>query len=159
MKIFFDAEFYENGKVIELISIGMVREDGESYYAETLNARNIADMTEWLRINVQPHLIGKEKDKLKIKSEIINFVGETPEFWAYYADYDWVVLCQLFGTMMDLPGSWPMFCMDIKQLAVMKGDPELPRQIGAEHSALSDAIWNKQAWEFLNSLPTQKFKR
>lgn len=32
------------------------------------------------------------------------------------ADYDWVVLCQLYGTMMDLPKGWPMYCRDVKQL-------------------------------------------
>jgi hypothetical protein len=38
-----------------------------------------------------------------------------PEFYAYYADYDWVVFCQLFGTMMDLPKGFPMYCIDLKQ--------------------------------------------
>ncbi len=50
-----------------------------------------------------------------------------PEFWAYYADYDWVVLCQLFGTMMDLPAHWPMFCMDIKQLWRLSRRSEVTR--------------------------------
>ena len=35
MKIFFDTEFIEDGKTIDLISIGMVREDGETYYASS----------------------------------------------------------------------------------------------------------------------------
>lgn len=37
------------------------------------------------------------------------------EFWAYFADYDWVVFCWLFGTMMDLPKGMPMYCKDLKQ--------------------------------------------
>ncbi len=37
------------------------------------------------------------------------------EFYAYYADYDWVLFCSLFGTMMDLPKGFPMFCIDLKQ--------------------------------------------
>ena len=51
------------------------------------------------------------------KSDI--YVGETcsdkPEFYAYYADYDWVVFCWLFGRMVDLPEGFPMYCIDLKQ--------------------------------------------
>jgi len=37
------------------------------------------------------------------------------EFYAYYADYDWVVFCWLFGKMMDLPKGFPKYCSDLKQ--------------------------------------------
>ena len=36
-------------------------------------------------------------------------------FYAYYADYDWVVFAQLFGKMIDLPKGFPMYCKDLKQ--------------------------------------------
>lgn len=39
-----------------------------------------------------------------------------PEFYAYYADYDWVVFCWLWGSMMDLPRGFPMYCRDLKQI-------------------------------------------
>lgn len=154
MKIFFDTEFYENGRTIDLISIGIVREDGEKYYAETSNGKYIAHRSSWLIKNVAPHLKGKDSiiPNLQIAKDIKWFVGDAPEFWAYYADYDWVVLCQLYGTMMDLPKGWPMFCMDIKQLCVMKGNPKLPEQTGAEHNAINDALWNKRCWEFLQNV-------
>ncbi len=38
-----------------------------------------------------------------------------PQFYAYYADYDWVVFCWLFGTMMNLPKEFPMYCIDLMQ--------------------------------------------
>jgi hypothetical protein len=38
------------------------------------------------------------------------------EFYAYYADYDWVAFCWLFGKMMDLPTGFPMYCFDLKQI-------------------------------------------
>lgn len=41
---------------------------------------------------------------------------ENPEFYAYYADYDWVVFCWLFGKMMDLPEGFPKYCQDLKQI-------------------------------------------
>jgi hypothetical protein len=72
-----------------------------------------------------------------------------PEFWGFYADYDWVVLCQLFGAMVDLPKGWPMYCRDLKQWADELGNPALPEQGKGEHHALADAKWNRQAWEFL----------
>ena len=74
-----------------------------------------------------------------------------PEFWAYYADYDWVVFCQLFGTMMDLPEGFPMYCKDIKQECDRLGNPQLPPQGSGEHNALEDAKWNKKAFEFLQN--------
>lgn len=37
------------------------------------------------------------------------------EFYGYYADYDWVVFCWLFGKMIDLPKGFPMYCIDLKQ--------------------------------------------
>lgn len=40
-----------------------------------------------------------------------------PEFYSYYADYDWVVFCWLFGNMVDLPKGFPMYCIDLKQIS------------------------------------------
>jgi hypothetical protein len=89
----------------------------------------------------------------KIRKELLAFIGnDKPEFWAYYADYDHVVLCQLFGTMMDLPEGWPMYTCDIKQLCDSLGNIELPEQKKGEHNALEDARWNKEAYEFLINL-------
>ena len=31
------------------------------------------------------------------------------EFYGYYADYDWVASCWLFGKMIDLPKGFPMY--------------------------------------------------
>lgn len=149
-RIWFDTEFIEDGKTIDLISIGMVRSDGATYYAET-DQWIPGKASQWVKDNVLVHLKGGDciKPRDVIAREIVEFVGEKPEFWAYYADYDWVALCQLYGTMMQLPDGWPMFCRDIKQRCVDLGNPKLPEQTGAEHHALVDALWNKRAWEFL----------
>lgn len=153
MKIWFDTEFLEDGKTIELISIGMVREDGEKYYAETLRAHSLAKSDPWLEQNVWPHLVHGDaiKERTDIAAEVLAFAGEKPEFWAYYADYDWVALCQLFGRMIDLPKGWPMFCRDVKQRCVDLGNPKLPVQTGAEHSALADALWARDAHDWLEA--------
>src|SRR5689334_2024900 len=103
--IFFDTEFIEDGKTIDLLSIGMVRSDGATYYGECAEA-DLSRASEWVKANVLVHLTGETKPRAEIARDIIEFAGKSPEFWAYYADYDWVALCQLYGTMMDLPAGW-----------------------------------------------------
>ncbi len=149
MKIWFDTEFIEDGKTIDLLSIGMVREDGAVLYFESAEC-DLNRASDWVKDNVIPHLRQVWTSRSMIASTIVQFVGEKPEFWAYYADYDWVALCQLYGTMMDLPKSWPMHCRDVKQLCDSLGNIRLPKQENAEHNALSDALWAKQAWDFLH---------
>jgi hypothetical protein len=154
MRYFFDTEFIEDGKTIDLISIGIVAEDGREYYAENYEA-DTSKASDWVVINVLAHLKGGglAKHRLQIRDEVLAFIGQDdPEIWAYYADYDWVALCQLFGTMMDLPRGWPMYCRDIKQLVDHLSPQILPAQDGQEHHALADARWNKQAYNFLMSL-------
>lgn len=150
MKIWFDTEFIEDGKTIDLMSIGAIREDGEQYYAEVIEC-DLSRAAPWARDNVVRHLRGgiDRLVRADIAADLIKFAGEKPEFWAYYGSYDWVALCQLYGTMMDLPKGWPMFVRDVKQLCVDRGDPTLPKQTGVEHNALADAVWTRQAWEFL----------
>jgi hypothetical protein len=156
MKIWFDTEFIEDGKTIDLISIGMVREDGATFYAENSECDH-SRASQWVKDNVLVHLQGGSYvwNRKDMAEYIVAFAGgnrgEEPEFWAYYADYDWVALCQLYGTMMDLPKGWPMYCRDIKQLCDYVGNPELPPQDGIEHHALADAQWTRLAWVELDA--------
>lgn len=155
MRYYIDTEFIESGPYtpIELISIGMVCEDGREMYAisKEFNPLNASD---WVHHNVISQLEENiHRDTLEdIGFKILDFVNPwdiKPEFWGYYADYDWVVFCQIFGTMMDLPKGFPMYCRDIKQLCDGLGNPKLPEQKSGEHNALADARWNKVAHEFL----------
>jgi hypothetical protein len=158
MRYWLDTEFIEDGKTIDLLSIGIVAEDGREFYAENAEA-DLSKANEW----VQQHVLSQLGDPLlhattrkDLAEQIQQFCDPEqygkPEFWGYYADYDWVVLCQLFGTMMDIPKGWPMYCRDIKQLADALGTPKLPEQGKGEHHALADARWNRRAYEFLVSL-------
>ena len=90
-----------------------------------------------------------------------------PKFYGYYADYDWVVFCWLFGKMNNLPAGFPMYCSDLKQKLdriekeynskgseLIFNTKELlnyPKQTN-EHNALADARWNKELHKFLNEL-------
>lgn len=155
MRFWFDTEFYEDGHTIELISIGVVSEDGRTYYAETPKARILAVASKWLATNVAPSLTQGNRhtyERWQITDALVAFMGEKPEIWAYYADYDWVALCQLHGRMIDLPKGWPMYCRDVKQLCDSLGNPKLPDQKSQEHHALADAKWTREAWLFLNGL-------
>lgn len=151
MRYFFDTEFIEDGKTIDLMSIGIVAEDGREYYAESSEC-DLSKADEWVKKNVVAHLVGGSavRTRAEIRAEILAFIGaDKPEFWAYYADYDWVVLCQLFGRMIDLPKGWPMYCRDLKQLADSLGNPPLPEQKAGHHHALADAQHARLRWEFL----------
>jgi hypothetical protein len=70
-----------------------------------------------------------------------------PEFYGYYADYDWVLLCSLFGRMIDLPKGFPYYCKDLKQMMDENGLTKEWKQENCpdpkdEHNALADAKWN-----------------
>ncbi len=169
MRYFIDTEFSERGphQAIDLISIGIVAEDGREFYAVSTEFRE-KDCNPWVRENVLPHLLGKVRVGIgqatlaEIRVAILQFCDSEkygkPEFWGYYADYDWVVFCQIFGAMIDLPKGWPMYCRDIKQLCDQLGNPQLPKQDSIEHNALFDAQWNEAAWVFLNFIVKNKEK-
>lgn len=150
MRIFFDTEFIEDGKTIDLISIGAVREDRQRFYAENSECDR-SRASDWVKTNVLTKLSSGQSSmtRREIAEAFLEFAGEKPEFWGYYADYDWVVLCQLYGTMMELPKGWPMYCRDLKQLCDSKGNPRLPKQ-EFEHNALEDAVWVARMYEGLS---------
>ncbi len=251
MRYFFDTEFHEYKKkqfffskgidTIELISIGIVSENGREYYAisKEFDVKR-AWQNEWLRLNVlKPiffYLSDKEfhsthfkdfwmyqgvevnkdnfnlhpysedqgefkrlinkygKTNQKIACEIYalvygdfykehgvifsdNWYPDDTEFYAYYADYDWVVFCWIFGRMIDLPKGFPMYCKDLKQMSdelydrkkkeyqvnnktgafinELKNHPQYPRQVN-EHNALDDARWNFELYKFINTVSTQR---
>ena len=151
MRVFFDTEFVEDGRTIDLISIGLVRDDDAELYlvAGDFNEK-CAHADLWIRNNVLAH-IPKDfarEPRANMKYLIEDFLfGEKPEFWAYYADYDWVAFCQLWGRMLDLPKGWPKYCRDLKQLAD-ENNFILPSQKGVEHHALADARWVKEAFDY-----------
>lgn len=191
MKYWLDTEFIEDGKTIDLISIGLVCEDGREYYAINRDC-DFRKASNWVLENVlnpiglgrggfyainpsNPYCSATEKQALadarskrEIMEDLLIFFAPNSitddvkvatrsaeedyaevEIWAYYADYDWVVFCQLFGTMMDLPKGFPKYCRDIKQECDRLGNPELPKQGKGEHNALADAQWNKHVYDFL----------
>jgi hypothetical protein len=159
VRFFYDTEFIEDGKTIDLISIGIVREDGAEFYAVNHEAdwARIHAHT-WLESNVVPHLPdGADKawqSRDQIAAGVHAFLtsnGQKPaELWAHYSAYDHVVLAQLFGPMIDLPRGIPMFTNDTQALAHQLGvAAHLPKQHGANHDALQDARHVKVTHDYL----------
>ncbi|MFN7930315.1 MAG: 3'-5' exoribonuclease [Blastocatellia bacterium] len=175
MRYWYDTEFIEDGHTIDLISIGMVAEDGREYYAVSSDFSRVRMLqNQWLVDNVVPHLPARKVDQNRgwdwanfqedfasglwkrrpqIKLDLLEFCDRRqygkPEFWGYFSAYDHVALCQLFGTMMDLPREWPMYTRDIEQLRDSLGNPALPAQPKNAHDALADARWTRDAHLFL----------
>lgn len=149
MRQYFDTEFLEDGVTIDFISIGIVNEKDEEYYAisnefDEERAKKHPFVSEY----VLPHLEGKPRKSRKvIAKEIIEFVGENPEFWASYCSYDWVVLCQLYGAMIDLPDGWDKYCNDIQQFKKFVEIEKFHTLNNDEHDALADAREVKTRYE------------
>ena len=175
----YDLEFLEDGRTIELISIGMVCDDGRQYYA--VNSDMPVDRilaNQWLKANVWPHLPLRgykpapqinalqqsdgrlDMSDIRIKphwviaNEVREFIlatGPDVELWASYGAYDHVALAQLWGRMIDLPEGVPMFTHDIQQERSRLGLAwnDLPQQESGEHNALADARHNQTVRRWL----------
>ncbi|MYW48855.1 3'-5' exoribonuclease [Streptomyces sp. SID161] len=165
MRIYYDTEFVDDGKTIDLISIGMVREDGAELYAVSSEFDQTAvRQNPWLMENVWPSLPirrnptgARGSDKLdlahpdvrsraQIARIVADFIHSTPnpQLWAYYSAYDHVALAQLWGPMINLPAGIPMQSDDIVTAAKLAGltPGDLPKQADGHHNALADARHN-----------------
>ena len=157
LRLWFDTEFHDDGQRVELISLGVVCEDGREYYAENAGYDR-SRANQWLRDHVLTHLVpGSERAPSEIADDLRALVGSAqPEFWADFGEYDWVVLRQLFGDLMAWPQGWPLSHMNLEQWRLDLGGPTLPSQTGGAHHALHDARWLRQAWEHLHELSEQR---
>jgi hypothetical protein len=153
LKYWIDTEFIERPFTIDLISVGLVAEDGREFYAES-NEVDWTKASQWTLQTVRPQLDAKGMTRENIGYAVRRFIDsdEHPVFWGYFPAYDWVVFSWLFGNMDELPFRFPQLCLDVKQWAIELGDPELPHQVGARHHALADARWTKDVWSFLAAL-------
>ena len=154
MKYWLDTEFIERPFGLDLISIGLVAEDGREFYAESAEA-DWSKASRWTLDTVRPQLTGGGESLENIGYGVRRFVegGEAPVFWGYFAAFDWVAVCGLFGSLGELPFDFPQVCLDVRQWQIALGEPQLPAQTGPKHHALSDARWTREAWRFLADLP------
>lgn len=167
MRYFLDTEFSNRGPKhpIELISIGIVAEDGREFYAcnSEFKARQAND---WVRSNVLPHLPDKHpipppwgSPRRWMESEawlrpagilasLWGFIGDdpAPEFWGYYSHFDFVLVQQLFGDFEHWPDGWPMYCNDLRAWLDWEALNHIEQPDDAPHNALEDARWIAQTF-------------
>lgn len=169
MRFALDTEFLEyhdgEGTRIIPISVGLVAEDGRELYVEnsTFNWELAERHNPWLLEHVRPHLLGEPAGSPTwMGYRVAEFLRQQgvgkPEVWAYFADYDWVVLCGLWGRMVDLPRWMNKYCLDLKQEMHQRGvtRADLPPQDGAAHNALADASWVMGALRYLGVVDWQR---
>lgn len=157
MRYYLDFEFCDHS--LTPISLGIVSQTGKRLYLVNVNHKKVIENSpnrEWLLENVAPNLYNPELIGMtktyhidhwaeEINS-LISFDDFDVEFWGYFADYDWIMFCKLFGTMLQLPERFPKYCLDLKQLAISCGvigslKKIVPPREHTEHNALCDADW------------------
>lgn len=181
-RVWYDWEFVDDGKTIDSLSLGMVRDDGEEYYAVVNDRTTVSRAVRhpWLRENVVPSLpvtvfpsgdwdwdrahpnYAAVKSRGTIAVEVRAFLvpdgwpvalGAACELWAWFGAYDHVALAQLFGRMIDFPPGVPMFTHELVQRWEDSGRPRKPAQAsGTQHNALADARWNRGMWQMCEAV-------
>ncbi len=175
MKIFFDTEFTGLHQKTTLISIGLVAENGYSFYAE-LTDYDPNQVNEWLEQNVMSHLVWKTNknksldggdlyvshngDSSYVANKLAEWLAQFDlcEMWSDCLSYDWVLFCQLWGHAFNIPKNVYYIPFDISTLFYAKGfDPDINREtfvFGEEkpdkkHNSLWDAQVIKLCYEKL----------
>ena len=158
MRFFYDCEFIEDGRTIDLVSIGMVDENGREFYGVSTEF-DPSRAIPWVRRHVLAKLPAPGdaawRPLHRIRDDLLDFLaqpGEPIELWAWMAAYDHVALCQLWGDMRALPRPIPRFTHELRQRWEEAGSPELPAAPADQHDALADARHNLARWRALAGL-------
>lgn len=179
MKVFFDTEFTGLHKNTTLISIGLIAENEETFYAEfTDYDRSQCD--DWIKENVLPnlycvkemnkpvpdnyHIGDKEHIRTLLSHWFIHF-GEV-ELVSDVCHYDMTLLIDIFGGAFNIPDCVCPACHDINQDIAkyynisMKDAFDKSREVilkennivisGDKHNALYDAKVIKSIYEFIS---------
>jgi len=157
--IFVDTEFstldpYEG----EILSIGLIKPNGESLYLELEHAGSVSD---WVEENILPLMRGPKISREEAKRKIRKFVGnDKPYMVSFVNQFDVIYFYKLFG-VDDQPCYW----MPVDFAAILFGaglNPEnlsgvanklgVDTEIYQKHNALDDA-------KLLRDLYTAFFKQ
>lgn len=167
MRFFVDTEFIHDPPVLQLVSLGIVAEDGREYYAVS-NEWEATRADSFVMEEVVPRLGLAPSEWLPltvIRDEVATFTASAPrvEFWALNGAFDWFQLVNLFGKLDAVPDNWPRSCWDLKQWEWHLGGlgrearRVLANQSGElAHNALVDARQNRLRWELLAELAEKR---
>ena len=171
--MFFDCEFTGLRQSATLISLALVAETGETFYAE-FSDYDRSQVTQWIANHVLSELLGltsmhsiwRPKDKTLLggtRDEIVLFLRkwlsqfDSVEMWGDVLAYDWVLFCELFDaedSAERLPSNVCYIPFDFATLLKDRGfDPDFDRRDFADlptarkHNALDDAMILKSCYE------------
>jgi hypothetical protein len=167
-RIFLDTEFTGLHQKTTLISLAMVAETGEEFYAEFTDYDR-TQLSGWLHENVLTklwltHNMDFEKasngtyltgDSTTIKAAMQKWLSqfEGIEFWADVMAYDWMLFCELFGGALNIPANIFFAPFDLATALRLNGHIKPAGQFtgdisryefagvdsGKQHNALEDA--------------------
>lgn len=158
--LFFDCEFTGLHQRTTLISIGIVAESGEKFYAET-NDYDESQVDEWIFEHVIDRLWCQKY--IDPPDDVTYVLGRTEtvgkrvhewleqfdlvQMWGDVLGYDWMLFCELFGGAHNLPANVSYIPFDLATKFKEYGiDPDVDRvafsgmQDGVRHNALFDAM-------------------
>lgn len=168
-RIFFDTEFTELSEKAQLLSIGIISDDGATFYAE-LTDYDEALINPWVKEhvlgnfkftsqssgmtrtfnnhkNIDSYSIEVNGPSALVKSSLMMWLhqfGEV-EVWSDCLAYDWMLFNKIFGdTAMDIPKDLYFYIpMDLSTLLFAKGeDPDVNREKFAEFKGDESAKHN-----------------
>lgn len=168
MKVFFDTEFTGLHQNTTPISIGLVADDGKTFYAEFDDyAQDQVD--DWIQEHVIgnlkyrheprredrtcPSLYGPPEHKVVLGTakQIAHHLKywlqqfDQVEMWSDCLAYDWVLFCQLWGHAFKVPKNVYYIPFDICTLFKACGvDPDINREefAGLKAEAKHNALWD-----------------
>ena len=164
-KLFFDTEFTGLHQGTTLISIGIVADSGEKFYAE-FNDYAITQVDDWIKNNVIANLNRpnhKENECIIVDTSVIVY-GDTAyikqylehwlsqfdkvEIWSDCLSYDWVLFNQIWEHAFNIPANIYYIPFDICTLFKVKGiDPDVSRESFAnmtDDSRKHNALWDAE---------------
>lgn len=166
MNVYFDTEFTGLHKDTTLISIGLVTENGDTFYAE-FNDYDKTQCNDWIQENVINNLYGEERIKELRKTEYNAYVygnkneiteelklwldlfkGEEIQFVSDVCHYDFVLLIDLFGSAFDLPKNINPACYDVNQ--------DIARFLDISNKEAFDKSREDFLWDYGINIPGEK---
>lgn len=168
MKLFYDCEFTGLHQKTSLISLALVAENGDYFYAE-FNDYDRGQLNDWLKENVISNLFFKdavekrqyvypksmevkkwlmcgttEQITTKLKEWLSRF--DNIEMWSDCMFYDYVLFNELFGGSMNAPV--PYIHFDICTLMKIKDiDPDISREEFGRDYLKKDNYFSKSTKE------------
>lgn len=175
MRVFMDWEFSRLRQDAQPISMGLVAEDGQEFYAVFPNFRRI-ECSSWVKDHVLPHIYCQDlqvngpyiiKPPWTVARVLLAWLEqwEEVELWGDVPAFDWVLFCELFNNPNN-KSTFPKnlkpdyLCRDLATVLEMRGlDPDCDRGKlagngnGVKHSAIWDARVIRACYEKVMSEP------